>query len=325
MAGALALGVALLAFAACSGGAPTDGAGGTATASSPVATPAPAPKPEAEPSFPEPVYPRTNDPPDPLAQRLCDAIHTLPARRKADCCNGEPSVTMVDECARTLSYALRSKAVTLDPADVDRCADAASKALDGCGWVTPLSAAVPPECSGIVKGAVKGGDRCRSSLECEGGLHCHGVAASDTGRCGRPRETGSCSRGIDTLASHTRQSDVERSHPECAGHCNGRRCEADLAVGAACVTSVACGAGRLCIDKRCSDTPLPKAGQKCLQGACADGSRCLSGTCITPRKEGESCAEDVECPGVCDKAPGAPKGTCARLCAARIPASIPPK
>lgn len=322
---ALALGVALTASAACSGGSPTDGAGGTTTAPSTTAPIAPAPRPEAEPAFPEPVYPRTNDPPDPLAQRLCDAIHTLPARRKAECCKGEPSVTMVDECVRTLSYALRSKAVTLDPAEVDVCAEAAAKAFDGCGWVTPLSAAVPAACAGIVKGAVKEGDHCRSSLECQDGLHCHGVAASDTGRCGKPREAGSCSRGIDTLASHTRQSGVDRSHPECAGHCNGRRCEPDLPVGAACITSVACGAGRLCLDKKCSDTKLPAAGQKCLQGACGEGARCLSGTCVAPRREGESCADDIECPGVCDKAPGAPKGTCAMLCAARIPASIPQK
>jgi hypothetical protein len=269
------------------------------------------------------VYPRTKDPPDPLAVRLCDAIHTLPARRKAECCKGEASTTLVDECVRTLSYALRSKAITLDPADVDKCAEAQAKALDGCDWVTPLSAPAPAACVGIVKGAMNEGDRCRSSLECADGLHCHGVAASDTGRCGKPKEAGSCSRGIDTLASHTRQTGAERRHPECAGHCNGRRCEPDAAVGAACLASLDCGAGRVCVDKKCSGSPLPGAGQKCLQGACGDGARCLSGTCIAPKKLGEACTDDVECTGVCDKAGGAPKGTCAMLCAARIPASIP--
>lgn len=299
-------------------------AGGTprSSSSTEIEKPTPSAKSDQDLGVPQPVYPRTNDPPDPLALRFCAAIHTLPAERKARCCKSDPSITLFDECARTLSYALRSKAISLDPADVDRCALASEKAFSGCDWVTPLSASPPPECVGVVKGAMKEGDRCRSSLECTGNLHCHGVAASDTGRCGKPRESGACSRGIDTLASHTRQSNAERLHPECAGHCNGKRCEADLPAGAACVYAAACGEGKTCLDHKCSDSPLPKAGDKCLKGACGGGARCFKDTCITPKSVGEACSEDAECTGTCAKAKGAEKGTCAILCSARIPGLV---
>jgi len=71
-----------------------------------------------------PVYPVTKDPVDPLAQRFCETIHELPANRKAECCTGGYSMRLTSECSRVLSYALRAKAVALDPADVDRCAEA---------------------------------------------------------------------------------------------------------------------------------------------------------------------------------------------------------
>lgn len=338
------MGGALLGALAC-GQEPTRAEGVTTTGGAATTTSATA-KTEVEPAFPEPVYPRTNEAPEPLAVRFCDALHALPAKKKAECCGGEAGITMAGECARILSYALRSKAIVLDPADVERCAEASAKAHEGCDWVTPLSARAPAACVGIVKGAMKEGDRCRSSLECEEGLRCHGVAASDTGRCGKPKVAGACSRGIDTLASHTRQTDVERKHPECAGHCNGRRCEADVPLGGACAASLECGEGRRCVEKRCSDAPLPGPGEACFQGVCANDARCVSGACAAPKKNGEACTQDVECAGICEKpvgngsAPagsarsnaseargsgtsslnggGAP-GVCAMLCSARIP------
>lgn len=272
-----------------------------------------------EPAFPEPVYPRTGGTPEPLAARFCEVIHALPAKRKAECCGGEPGITMVDECSRVLSFALRSKAIVMDAADVERCAEASAKAYEGCDWVAPLSTKAPAACVGIVKGAMKEGDRCRSSLECEEGMRCHGVAASDTGRCGKPKSAGACSRGIDTLASHTRQIDVERKHPECEGHCNGRRCEADVPIGGRCETSLECGDDRRCVDKRCSSAPLPGLGTACSQGACASEARCIAGMCAAPKKNGEACADDLECSGSCERARGAGTGACAMLCSAKIP------
>src|SRR5687768_5167046 len=59
-----------------------------------------------------PVYPVDDQPPVPLAVRLCTAIHELPAKRKAECCKGPAAPTLSSECARTLSSALRAKSVT---------------------------------------------------------------------------------------------------------------------------------------------------------------------------------------------------------------------
>lgn len=306
-------------FAACSGGS---GSSPSASASASASAVAPAPQAsdnEREASSPEPVYPRTNDPPDPLAERFCDAIHSLPAKRKAECCKSELGFTIAGECVRTLSYALRSGAISLGAAEVDKCAEAVAKAYEGCDWVTPLAAPLPPACVGVLKGTVKEGAKCRSSMECEDGLTCHGVAASDTGRCGKPRVAGACGRGIDTLASHTRQTDSERRHPECAGHCNGRRCDADVPLGGECKLSLECGPDRLCIDKKCSSAALPEAGKPCLQGACGGATRCIGGQCVAPKKSGEPCADDVECNGACEKPAGAPSGRCAMLCSAKIP------
>lgn len=314
-------------FAACSSGSGSSASGSaTSSASAPASTGAPTastPDNEREPSVPEPVYPRTNDPPDPLATRFCDAIHTLPAKRKAECCKSTLGFSIVTECVRTLTYALKSKAIALDPGDVDRCTEAIDKAHEGCDWVTPLASPVPAACLGIVKGTVKEGARCRSALECEDGLSCHGVAASDTGVCGKPKPSGACGRGLDTLASHTRQTDSELKHPECAGHCNGRRCEPDLAVGAECKSSIECGTARLCIAKKCSDAALPAAGSPCLQGACGEGARCMAGKCTAPKKLGEACADDIECAGACEKTSGAAAGRCAMLCSAKIPGLAP--
>jgi hypothetical protein len=208
-----------------------------------------------------PVYPVTADPPDPLATRLCEALHALPAKRKAACCGGAPGFHLAGECARTLSFALRSKAVTLGPEDVDRCVDAIERSLQGCDWVTPLSAPPPAACEGIVRGELAAGARCRSSLECRDGLRCMGAGPTDAGRCVPPPARGACGASVDALAASTRQTRSELAHPECAGHCEQRMCAADVPRGGACVSHVECGRGRRCASGKCSDAPPPRADQ----------------------------------------------------------------
>lgn len=44
---------------------------------------------EQEPDV-SPVYPVDIGAPDPLAQRFCDTLHTLPETRKAQCCGDDP-------------------------------------------------------------------------------------------------------------------------------------------------------------------------------------------------------------------------------------------
>ncbi|WCQ95859.1 hypothetical protein [Sorangium sp. Soce836] len=173
-----------------------------------------------------PVYPKAEGAPDPLAARLCEALHALPARRKAACCGGGPGFHAGAECARALSFALRAKAVTLSTDAVGRCVEAMARSLEGCDWVAPVAAPVPSACEGIVRGALGEGARCRSSLECADGLRCDGVGPTDAGICRAPRAAGPCGLSVDALAAVTRQTRYAEAHPECRGRCAGRACAA---------------------------------------------------------------------------------------------------
>src|SRR5262249_19771033 len=156
------------------------------------------------------------------------------AARKAACCNQPPPTTVVSECTRMLSFALREKAVTIDPAAVDRCGEAMARAYDGCGWVGPTPPAIPPECDGGIHGTLSQGASCRSSLECLDGLHCHGSGPTDRGVCAPPAGRGRvCGVAVDTLAAHTRQDSFDTKHPECDGVCARRRCIDVVALGGA--------------------------------------------------------------------------------------------
>ncbi|WP_437732287.1 hypothetical protein [Sorangium sp. So ce1335] len=270
-----------------------------------------------------PVYPRADGAPEPLAARLCEALHALPARRKAACCGGAAGFHAAAECARALSSAARAKAVTLAPEDVARCVEAMERSLEGCDWVAPIAAPVPPACEGIVRGALPEGARCRSSLECVDGLRCDGAGPTDAGICRVPRATGPCGLSVDALAAVTRQTRHADAHPECRGHCAGRACADDVPLGGRCEAHAACGRGRRCIDGRCSDAPLPPAGAACLGGLCAPGARCADGRCAALKAEGEACTRDGECRAACVRpggraaAPGGAAGVCGKRCAAR--------
>jgi hypothetical protein len=262
-----------------------------------------------------PVYPIDNSPPEPLAERMCDAVHVLPAKRRAECCASDPGFTPRGECVRTLSSAIRSKAVTLDPADVDRCAQAMAKELEGCGWVNPSPPSAAAACDGIIRGQLKESAVCRSSLECAEGLGCLGLSATQVGRCGPPKPARAlCNIGIDTLAAFTRQDRFEDAHPDCAGYCIQRRCQDAVAVGGECKTHTECGAKRSCVKGKCSSAPLPAAGQPCAAGLCALGARCVKDVCTAPKGEGEACDSDLECRGGCERPDGGTTGACGKRC-----------
>ncbi|WP_437830130.1 hypothetical protein [Sorangium sp. So ce1153] len=276
-----------------------------------------------------PVYPRAHGAPEPLAARLCEALHALPARRKAACCGGGAGFHAAAECARSLSFALRAGAVTLSSDEVSRCVEAMDRSLEGCDWVSPLAAPVPPACEGIVRGALGEGARCRSSLECVDGLRCEGAGPTDAGSCRPPRAAGPCGLSVDALAAVTRQSRYADAHPECGGHCAGRACADDVPLGGRCEAHAACGRGRRCVDARCSEAPLPPIGAACLGGLCAPpatAARCVDGRCAAPKAEGEACARDAECRAACVRpdgraavagVAGGAGGVCAKRCAAR--------
>lgn len=314
----LAAGIPAAGAASC-GSKAEQGAPGAAGSASASASAAPTSTSSAEASDESdqirPVYPVTKDPPDPLAQRFCETIHELPANRKAECCKGGYSMRLTNECSRVLSYALRAKAVALDPADVDKCAEAMAKATEGCGWVTPTRVKLPAACDGIIKGTVVEGNVCRASLECLDGLRCLGSSTTDAGTCRKPLgKGGPCSHAVDTLASYTGQASSDLKHPECTGFCARRWC-ADIApLGGACAVSLECGPGRYCIDKKCAEGPLPEAGKPCRGGLCAEGIRCVAGQCAPLGKEGEACEHDADCESGCEKPKGSPKGKCALKC-----------
>jgi hypothetical protein len=290
-----------------------------------------------------PLYPLDAGPPDPLAQRFCDAIYTLPAQRTAECCDGAPAgdggsapkpspiaVAFGGQCVRVLTSALSSHAVDLAPTDVDACAAAIAKATVGCDWVTlTLTVPIPPACEGILAGQLAEKAPCRSSLECAAGLRCQGLSAIDVGTCGPPRPPGQeCNLAIDSFATLTRQDHNASAHPECDGYCSGKRCTAALPEGGACKLDAPCGKNR-CEGGKCTATPLPGPGEACT-AQCAYGLRCLGGKCAAPKAEGEACQTGAECRGACAPATladGGAGGMCEKTCTMqwKMPKPQPPK
>src|SRR5687767_10150992 len=121
--------LALLVPPAAMGACRCDEGGGAAPAGSASAASASASASVARPPVEDdddevkPVYPQTKDKPDPRATKYCELVHEVPEKRRKECCPSTP-VTMfrpTEECSRTLSYALRSKALTLDDADLAAC------------------------------------------------------------------------------------------------------------------------------------------------------------------------------------------------------------
>ena len=269
---------------------------------------------EADPSV-KPVYPI--DPkaaPNPLAQRLCAALHDAPEAKRAACCSQTPGTVFTSECTRTLSAAMTAKATTLAPADIDACAAAIDTTYAGCEWPGPFPPELPPACQGLIKGTLTAGTRCRSTLECEGTLRCHGVGPTTTGRCGDPHaDGGKCGGAVDSLASYTRQNDVDAKHPECTGYCDRGKCAALLPLGTKCKNGFQCGDGKLCVNDKCAVAAAGKLGDPCPGGACEPGILCIANKCVAKKATGAECKMDFECMGGCIKS-DAGKNTCGKKC-----------
>ena len=247
-----------------------------------------------------PVYPVDHAPIDPLAQRFCDTVHSIEEERRAMCCGERPGLVFAGECARTLGAAMRSRAVTLDPADVDACAAAVTGTYSGCDWTGPHPPPLPDVCGGVVHGTLPAGAVCRSALECAGDLHCHGVGPTDPGRCAPPHEgADACGGSVDSLATYTRQ-DAARAHGECAGYCDRRRCAARVGAGGACVSDYACG-----------------PGMRCAAGVCANPGPVDASPYSARRPAGATCTQDIECTGGCVFVDGGTSGHCGPKCGAR--------
>jgi hypothetical protein len=286
--------------------------------SSPSPSPSPnASGPGAKDDSVKSVYPLDAGPPDPLVTRLCGALHELPEKRRAACCDKRPGIVFTSECERTLTAAVRFSAVSLDPGAVERCVAAMEKAYDGCEWVGPWPPEAPSECQGIVRGNLAAGARCRSSLECVDGLRCQGSGPTSPGVCRPARKDGeSCGAAVDALASFTKQAHFDALHPECTGYCDHLRCATPVPMGGACRFGDQCIDGG-CASGKCAPHVLGKPGESCPTGECEGDARCLNGSCVARKPSGSACKTDFECQGACLKVGGESSGLCGRRCDVR--------
>lgn len=298
--------VASILGAGCKG--PPSAAQGSASASAPNPIPT-ASSVDAADDEVRPVYPQSNDPPHPTAARYCELVYEVAESKRKECC---PSVAFgnfrpTTECVRTLSFALHSASVGLDPAALDACEAAIRSEAKQCDW----GGNMPSVCKGIIRGTLDDGKSCKSTLECKEGTFCKELGVSTPGTCTKPQKEGErCSVAPDSLASFVAQ-DAEDKHPVCEGVCDRRKCIAPLALGAECRSAIPCGPGKRCQDMRCvNDTP-PKLGEACSQ-SCEPGARCVAGKCAPEKRIGDGCEADAECRSAfCDKGSG---GKCAMNC-----------
>ncbi|MCB9787621.1 MAG: hypothetical protein H6744_13145 [Deltaproteobacteria bacterium] len=218
------------------------------------------------PELPQPVY-ALDGSANPLAARLCEALHTLPARRRAACSERKSLGYLVTgDCTAMLSAALAQGALKLSESSVTACENAMSEAYAGCDWMGPLPASVPTACDGILSGGLSAGRTCRSALECSPGLACRGLAPTTPGVCAPPAHRGhACQTGIDPLAALTRQHSAAHTHPECEGYCAHHRCQDATAANAPCRTNLECGPTAHCAAGACTEDP---AAPNCPNGGC---------------------------------------------------------
>jgi hypothetical protein len=247
-----------------------------------------------------PVYPTEVKDVPPIVERLCDVLHGLPKRRKAECCGRQPGVVLTSECVRNLAGALADGAIELRETNVDACENAMKSSHQGCEWVGPHPPEVPEACLGLLRGMRQQNEVCRSSLECGHGLRCLGSGPTHAGRCTKPPGVGSlCNTAVDPLAVYTRQDDFELRHPSCAdGFCDRNRCVDKIRTGGGCKANEQCLVGR-CAEGRCVDEPTADVGEACLGGDCIEGTRCVDGKCAELKPLGAACNSSAECTAAC--------------------------
>lgn len=176
-----------------------------------------------------------------------------------------------------------------------------------------------PECADAVKGKLKTGESCVTSLACDSSMQCVPDAVTTDLCSGTCRPVGGCK-----VSSECSDDKVCVSHSCVTARPSG-------ASGEACGTGLLCQDGLYCDSRaggpgRCR--ALPKSGESCPAAAgvpCGEqGLFCVpdtqgNGTCRVPKKAGESCEAAYDCwgPGYdlyCDLK--------AKSCA-RLPASGP--
>jgi len=190
-----------------------------------VPSPAPAAGLDEEPPSHRSVYPSTSEPAPADVERLCRTFHELPRTRRAECGAATPGFVLTRECVRTLGAAVRSSAVRVARTQLDHCLDEWVRRYEGCAWVERASLPPVSACQSLLQGTLREGASCRSSLECEPNLYCHGVGPMDMGVCGKPHKAGAaCGLATDTLMAYASAAAAPRR--ECEGECVTYRCQA---------------------------------------------------------------------------------------------------
>src|SRR5262245_52728527 len=69
----------------------------------------------------KPVYPVEVGEIPPLVTRLCEALHGIPRKKRAECCQSTPGVLLTSECERNLAGALKSGVFELSDTSVVAC------------------------------------------------------------------------------------------------------------------------------------------------------------------------------------------------------------
>jgi hypothetical protein len=253
-----------------------------------------------------------------LARRLCDALHTLPAQRRKECCPQASEISLAEVCTSELTAALKRGSVTLDAEAIGRCEAATARRLEGCDWVTPVQPPLPEECSALIRGRLAAGTACVSSLECADGLFCRGAASVRAGVCAPPAPARApCAVPFDNLASFARGQDDPR-HRDCEGRCFKGQCYPPALVGQECISTAFCQTGLSCVGGRCREKqPLPRVGEACAKTTgCSAGAYCADeGVCALLKGVGEPCSGSFECRAFgCLKPEGAATGVCADPC-----------
>jgi hypothetical protein len=228
----------------------------------------------------------------PLAEKLCSALHRVPTERRARCCGEAPITALYDECVRHLSGALARRSVSLDESRVERCAAAVASSVASCDWVAPTLPAAPPECRGVVSGNVASAGSCYSSLECAGNLHCEGQSASKPGTCRAPAALGAtCGIGVDPLATYVAERGLEREKPACQAFCSliTHRCEPEPALADPCLASANCAPGQRCVAGRCALAEHAAATRRQPGDDCRTDLDCSAGGCVSDASGRRTC------------------------------------
>lgn len=176
----------------------------------------------SSPSDIRPVYGKAKV--SPLAERVCHIVQRYPREQRAEC-SGEPmGVAFDDECTRMMSAALASGAIKAAPGLDGRCVNAMAARYATCEFMQHETLPPIAACTDLWEGQLAAGAVCRSALECQTGLYCHGVGPAQTGVCGPAKASGTaCGTGIDPLATYVPHDPA--AHPECTTQCIQGRCK----------------------------------------------------------------------------------------------------